>query len=86
MSLSYLYDHRAFDPESTKAMGRAFESVRRLRPNASPQLIANRIIQLAKNGQRDADTLCATIVNELRERMGCSLLLLHRGCGPGAGA
>ena len=61
---SFLYG--SFDPEATAAMGRAFEAIRRLKPKVSSELIANRIIDLAKGGQRDSDQLCMLVIKELK--------------------
>ena len=59
----YLDGHR-FDPKSIKVMGIAFEMARtalRIANRddlANEQLIANRIIGLAKTGERNPDALC----------------------------
>jgi hypothetical protein len=68
MNLNYFRNNGAFDPEATEAMGQAFESACRLKPNASRELIANRIIQLARLGHRDAHELCAQVISELSDR------------------
>jgi hypothetical protein len=54
-----------FDPETTRVMGVAFEMARaamRLTdqpdPNNNTELVANRIIALAKAGERNPDALC----------------------------
>ena len=56
-----------FDPETTKAMGLAFEKTchaLELKDQADPitELIAKRIIELAQRGERDSDVLCAETV------------------------
>jgi hypothetical protein len=43
----------AFEPEVVAAMSEAFEAACNERPNASRELIANRIIAAAKLGERD---------------------------------
>ena len=48
MNIHSLFSEAAFDPEATEAMGLAFEAVCNLKPKVSRELIANRIIQLAK--------------------------------------
>ena len=54
-----------FDSDSTEAMGRAFEFVCKAKPKASRELIANRIIELAKAGERDAAKLSEKVISEL---------------------
>lgn len=54
-----------FDPAATEAMGRAFELVCKAKPKASRQLIATRIIELAKAGERDAAKLSEKVISEL---------------------
>ena len=49
-------------------MGRAYEFVCQTKPNVSRELIANRIIQLAKAGERDAAQLCELVINEFSEK------------------
>lgn len=55
----------AFDPEITSAMGAAFEIVCKEKPKSSRELVANRIIQLAKGGERDFICLSEKVINEL---------------------
>ena len=62
------FSNRHFDPEATEAMGRAFESACKLKPKASRELIANRIIELAKTGKRHAQELCAIVIDEFNPR------------------
>jgi len=52
-----------FDPETKRIMGVAFEMTRvalRVENEADPirAIIANKIIELAKGGERDANELC----------------------------
>jgi hypothetical protein len=66
----FLDGHR-FDPETLRVMGIAFEMARAALRVASrddlpnEQLIANRIIDLAKAGERDANLLCEAALLEL---------------------
>jgi hypothetical protein len=58
----FLHDH-AFEPEVTRAMGIAFEEACRLLrlPDATDpaaEIVAAKIIELAKSGERDAGRLC----------------------------
>jgi hypothetical protein len=60
-----------FDPEATRVMGVAFEMARaalRLADRDDPAvaIIANRIIELAKAGERNPDLLCERVLNDLR--------------------
>jgi hypothetical protein len=60
-----------FDPEATRVMGVAFEMARaalRLADRDDPAvaMIANRIIALAKAGERNPDLLCERVLNDLR--------------------
>ena len=63
-----------FEPETTQAMGVAFERActeLRLTDQSDPlsQLLADRIIELARTGERDPDALCAQALRALtRER------------------
>jgi hypothetical protein len=55
----FLQDH-AFEPEVTRAMGIAFEDA---------EIIATKIIELAKMGEHDASRLCnAAVMAFQRER------------------
>ena len=59
-----LFRDAAFDPEAVKAMSDAYEQVRRSlhdtgQPDSVNELIAERIIALAKQGERDPDRLSA---------------------------
>jgi hypothetical protein len=58
----FLKDH-AFEPEVTRAMGIAFEDACRLlrlldKADPAAEIVATKIIELAKSGERDADRLC----------------------------
>jgi hypothetical protein len=59
-----------FDPETKRIMGVAFEMTRvalRLDSRADPLLaiIANKIIELAEGGERDANELCERTLADL---------------------
>jgi hypothetical protein len=60
----------AFDPEVTHIMGQAFDkacqSLQELaRPNIVKEALAKRILELAKNGERDPDRLCQQALKAL---------------------
>jgi hypothetical protein len=64
-----------FDPEVTRVMGVAFEMVcaaLRLRDGGelANEVVARRIIELAKTGERNPDLLCERALNEIRARPG----------------
>ena len=65
MTVHQSFSYGVFDTNATSAMGRAFELVCQLKPRASRELIANRIIQLAKAGERSSARLCGTVISEL---------------------
>ena len=59
-----------FDPETTKAMGEAFDAAcKALQDPEQPELVkeimAKRIIEAAKNGERDPHRLCAKALDAL---------------------
>ena len=63
-----------FDPETTRLMGIAFETVRAAikRPgDLTDEMIARKIIDLAKAGERNPDLLCQAAIEELRGHL-CS--------------
>ena len=62
-----------FDPETKRIMGVAFEmacAALRLadRGDFANEIIARRIIELAKQGERNPDLLCENVLKEFRER------------------
>jgi hypothetical protein len=62
----------AFDPEATRNMGIAFEMARtalRLahRDDSVNAIVAKKIIELAKEGERDPQRLCEAALRHLRE-------------------
>jgi hypothetical protein len=61
-----------FDPEAKRIMGIAFEmtcaSLKYAnQPDVAHEAVANRIIELAKNGMRDPDRLCERVMDDLRK-------------------
>jgi hypothetical protein len=70
MPISQYLDGHRFDPETKCAVGVAFELTRaalRLDDRTDPivAIIANRIIELAKAGERNADLLCERTLADL---------------------
>ena len=60
----------AFDDDATQVMGKAFDRASQtLHDNGQPdlvrQIIAKRIIEVARNGERDPDELCARALQAL---------------------
>ena len=73
MPLTSFLKGTAFDPEATRAMGVAFEkacTALQLADRTDPvvELVAKRIIVLAKAGERNPDRLCEGVLKEFRER------------------
>jgi hypothetical protein len=61
------------DPEVRRIIGVAFEMARIAlslagRPDNANEIIAKRIIELAKAGERNPDLLCEGVLKEFRER------------------
>jgi hypothetical protein len=61
-----------FDPETVRVLGVAFAQVSiALRigdcDDDVKQAIANKIIELAKNGERNPDLLCENALNDIRQ-------------------
>ena len=57
----------SFDPETTRVMGRAYDTVRATlhdtgQPAVVEEVIARRIIEIAKTGERDPDTICQRLL------------------------
>jgi len=70
MPITIFLDGYKPDPETIRVMGVAFEMVRvalRLndRNDLPVEIIANRIIELAKEGERDPDLLCERALRDL---------------------
>jgi hypothetical protein len=62
-----------FDAEARRVIGVAFEIARVAlgladRDDLSDEIIAKRIIEHAKAGERNPDVLCEGVLNEFRER------------------
>jgi hypothetical protein len=58
-----------FDPETARVLGVAFELARSSVHDDFPDdIIAARIIALAKDGERDADRLCELALSALRQQ------------------
>jgi hypothetical protein len=69
----YLDDNTRFDPEATRVMSVAFEMVRVAlgltdRGDLANQIVAKRIIELAKTGELNPDLLCERALKEIREQ------------------
>jgi hypothetical protein len=67
-----ILSHR-FDPETKRVMGVAFEMVRVAlgladRGDLANEMIAKRIIELAKAGERNPDLLCEGVLKEFRDQ------------------
>jgi len=67
-------DNAGTDPEVRRVVGVAFEMARIAlglaeRPIVTNELIAKRIIELAKAGERNPDILCEGVLKEFRERL-----------------
>lgn len=63
-----------FDPEGTRVMGVAFEMVciaLRLtdRNDGANEIVARRIIELAKTGERNPDLLCEGVLKEFGDHL-----------------
>jgi hypothetical protein len=71
MPITIFLDGYKPDPETIRVMGVAFEMVRaalRLndRNDVAVEIIAKRIIDLAKEGERNPDLLCERALRDLR--------------------
>ena len=65
-------DEFKFDPEAKRIMGVAFEMTCAAlkytnRPDVAHEAVANRIVELAKNGVLDPDRLCERVLDDLRK-------------------
>ena len=70
MPIRMYLDGQQFDAETIRVMGVAFEMTRvalRVENEADPirEIIANKIIELAKGGERDANELCERTLADL---------------------
>jgi len=75
MPITPFLDGTKFDLEAKRVMGVAFEMARVAlgladRGDLANEIIAKRIIELAKAGERNPDLLCESAVKEFRERLG----------------
>jgi hypothetical protein len=73
MSLTQYLDGHSLDPETRRIMGIAFEMARaalRLTDRSDPitEMLAKRIIALAKDGLRDPDLLCEWALDDVRKQ------------------
>jgi hypothetical protein len=72
MPITKFLDGFKFDPEAKRIMDVAFEMTCAAlrytkRPNIAHEAIANRIIELAKNGMRNPDRLCERVLDDVRK-------------------
>jgi hypothetical protein len=73
MPITQFLGNSKFDPETRRIMGLAFEMARLAlgladRGDLANEVIAKRIIELAKTGELNPDVLCEAVVKEFRER------------------
>jgi hypothetical protein len=73
MPITPFLNDTKFDPEAKRVLSVAFEMARvalRLadRGDLTNEIIAKRIIELAKAGERNPDLLCEGVLKECRER------------------
>jgi hypothetical protein len=73
MPITPFLDDVGTDPEVRRIIGVAFEMARIAlslagRPDNANEIIAKRIIELAKAGERNPDLLCEGVLKEFRER------------------
>lgn len=71
MPITPYLDRSKFDPEVTRVMGVAFEMAcvalgLAERGGLANEVVARRIIELAKTGERNADLLCERALTEIR--------------------
>ena len=60
----------SFDPDITRAMGVAYDKTRKMlhdrgQPEVVQEVIAQRIINVAKTGERDPDRICQRAMTSL---------------------
>jgi hypothetical protein len=73
MPITQFLGNSKFDPETRRIMGLAFEMTRLAlgladRGDLANEVIARRIIELAKTGELNPDVLCEGVVKEFREQ------------------
>ena len=71
MAIYHLIRTLSFDPEQIEKLTTAYEDALRVlqlsnRSDPITTIIAERIIEAAKSGERDPVTLCATAIKDLR--------------------
>jgi hypothetical protein len=71
MPITPYLDGQSFDPETIRVMGIAFEMTRvalRIEDRTDPvvEIITKRIIELAKEGERNVDRLCDGALDSVR--------------------
>jgi hypothetical protein len=71
MPIRPFLDGHKFDPETIRIMGLAFEIARVAlgptdRGDLANELVARKIIELAKAGERDPERLCDGVLEEFR--------------------
>jgi hypothetical protein len=64
---SIFSDIESFDEETARAMGRAFDEIcRELHDTGQPEIvrdvIATKIVEAARSGERDSDRLCEVVL------------------------
>jgi hypothetical protein len=73
MPITPFLDGTSFDPETRRVIGVAFEMTRTAlhlsgRGDGANEIIAKRIIELAKTGERNPDLLCEGVLKEFRDQ------------------
>jgi hypothetical protein len=73
MSISSYLDGEQFDRETQRIMGLAYELTRAAlrisnQDDIAPEIIAKKVIELAKGGERDLERLCDYALANLRFR------------------
>jgi hypothetical protein len=79
MPISSYLDGEQFDPETRRIMGLAFDLTRAAlrisnQDDIAPEIIAKKVIELAKGGERDPERLCDYALANLRLGMPQTLL------------
>ncbi len=73
MPITQFLGNAKFDPETRRIMGLAFEMTRLAlgladRGDLANEVVAKRIIELAKTGELNPDVLCEAVVKEFGEQ------------------
>ena len=73
MPITQFLGNSKFDPETRRIMGLAFEMTRLAlgladRGDLANEVVAKRIIELAKTGELNPDLLCEAVLKEFREQ------------------